>query len=94
MNKVIDVLATLAEDASLVNAEELTALIANADISTEQQQAILAKDVKLLAGTIVNFPTSMCGVILTPEDTEEQENQEESKTEDVKNIGNLIVNAY
>ncbi len=94
MNKVIDVLATLAEDASLVNAEELTALIANADISTEQQQAILTKDVKLLAGTIVNFPTSMCGVILTPEDTEEQENQEESKTEDVKNIGNLIVNAY
>jgi hypothetical protein len=93
MNKVIDVLAKIAEDASLVNSEKLTTVITNADISTKQQQAFFAKDSQKLAETITNFPVSMCGVILTPQDTEEQENEEESKTKDVKNIGNLTVNA-
>ncbi len=84
MNKVIDVLATLAEDASLVNAKELTALIANADISTEQQQAILAKNSQKLADTITNFPISMCSIVNAPEQ-DEQEHQEESKNEEVNN---------
>jgi CO dehydrogenase/acetyl-CoA synthase alpha subunit len=85
MNKVIDVLAKMAEDASLVNSEKLTTVITNADISTKQQQAFFAKDSQKLAKTITNFPASMCGVILTPQDTEVQETDEKSKSEDANN---------
>ena len=93
MNKVVDVLATMANDASLVSTQELSALLANADISTKQQQAILAQDSQMLADTITNFPISMCGIISAPEESEEQESQEESKTEEAKNTHNFVVNA-
>jgi hypothetical protein len=85
MNKVIDVLAKMAEDASLVNTEELTTFIANADISTEQQQVIFAKDSQKLAETITNFPASVCSLILASEDNQVQETDEKSKSEDATN---------
>jgi hypothetical protein len=87
MNKVIDVLAKIAEDASLVNSEELTTVITNADISTKQQQAILAKNSQKLAETITNFPTSMCSTIYAPEpeDNQVQETSDKNKSEKANN---------
>ncbi|NQZ28437.1 MAG: hypothetical protein HRT55_19225 [Colwellia sp.] len=80
MSKVINVLATMASNPSLVSNKEITALLANADISNEQKKAILAQDSERLADTIADFPISMCSVIFPAED-EEQEGQEENKDE-------------
>ncbi len=91
MNKVIDVLARMAEDASLINTEELTTFIANAGISTEQQQAFFAKDSQKLAETITNFSISMCSIVATPQQ-DEQDNQEENKNEEVKSELKFVAN--
>jgi hypothetical protein len=87
MNKVIDVLAKMAKDASLVNSEKLTTVITNADISTKQQQAFFAKDSQKLAETITNFPTSMCSTIHAPEpeDNQVQETSDKNKSEEANN---------
>jgi hypothetical protein len=91
MIKVIDVLAKIAEDASLVNSEELATVIANADISTKQQQAFFAKDSQKLAETITNFSISMCSIVATPQQ-DEQDNQEENKNEEVKSELKFVAN--
>ncbi len=90
MNKVINVLATMANNPSLTTEAEITALSESAEISTEQKQAILAQDSERLATTIVNFPISMCGII-SPAEDEEQESQEESK--ETKSTQHFVVNA-
>ncbi len=92
MKTVIDLLATMANDASLVSTQELNALLTNADISTKQQQAILAQDSQELADTITNFPISMCSIVSAPED-DEQESQEESKNEEAKSMLKFVANA-
>ena len=91
MSKVVDVLATMANDASLVNAQQLKALLANADLSTEQLKAILAKDSQALADTISKFSISMCSIVSAPEE-DEQESQEESKNEEAKNTLKFVAN--
>ncbi|PKG83194.1 hypothetical protein CXF85_11720 [Colwellia sp. 75C3] len=92
MSKVINVLATLANNPSLTTKQEITALLEYAEISTEQKQAILAQDSERLAETIANFPLSMCAIVLPAED-EEQESQEESQSEEAKNTLRFIVKA-
>ena len=92
MKTVIDLLATMANDASLVSTQKLNALLANADISAKQQQAILAQDSQELAETITNFPISMCSIVSAPED-DEQESQEESKNEEAKSMLKFVANA-
>jgi hypothetical protein len=91
MIKVIDVLAKIAEDASLVNSEELATFIADAGISTEQQQAFFAKDSQKLAKTITNFSISMCSIVTTPQQ-EDQDNQEENKNEEAKSKLKFVAN--
>ena len=91
MNKVINVLATMANNASLVSNKEITALLTNADISTEQQHAILAQDSERLADTIIGFPISMCSIISVPEEGA-QENQEETNNDEAKNHLSYAVN--
>lgn len=83
MSKVIDVLTTMANTPSLTTEKEITALLDNADISTEQKKAILAQDSDRLAQTITNFPISMCSIVAAPEN-DEQESQEESENEETK----------
>jgi len=90
MNEVINVLATMANNPSLTTETEITALLENTEISTEQKQAILAQDSNRLAETMAAFPVSMCGII-SPADDEEQESQEESK--ETKNTQHFLVNA-
>jgi hypothetical protein len=85
MNKVIDVLAKMAKDASLVNSEKLTTVITNADISTKQQQAFFAKDSQKLAETITNFPVSMCSIVAAPEDNQVKETSDKNKSEEANN---------
>ena len=91
MSKVINVLATMASNPSLVSNAEITALLANADISNEQKQAILAQDSERLAATIAEFPISMCSIILLP-DEDEQENPQENNDDEAKNNLNYAVN--
>ncbi|NQY50462.1 MAG: hypothetical protein HRT50_15425 [Colwellia sp.] len=78
MSKVINILAAMASNPSLVSNKEITALLANADISSEQKQAILAQDSERLAGTIADFAISMCGIVSSAED-DEQDSQDENK---------------
>ena len=91
MSKVINVLATMASNPSLVSDAEITALLANADISNEQKQAILAQDSERLAETIIGFPISICSIINLP-DEDEQENPQESNDDEAKNNLNYAVN--
>ncbi|PKI17355.1 hypothetical protein [Colwellia sp. 12G3] len=92
MSKVINVLATLANNPSLTTKQEITALLEHAEISTEQKQAILAQDSERLAETIANFPLSMCSVVHPAED-EEQQSQEESQSKEAKSTHHFVINA-
>jgi len=92
MSKVINLLATLANNASLTTEKEITALLENAEISTEQKQAILAQDSERLAETIAHFPMSMCSVIHPAEDEEQQQSQEDSKSKETKSTHRFVVN--
>jgi uncharacterized protein YejL (UPF0352 family) len=56
MSKIIKVLEKMASDASLVNEENITTFLANADINTDQQQAISVKNVEQLTKTINDLP--------------------------------------
>ncbi len=90
MSIVINLLATLANNASLTTEKEITAFLAGTDISEEQKQAILAQDSERLAESIANFPLSMCSVV-HPAEEEEQQSQEESK--ETKSTHSFVVNA-
>ena len=91
MSKVINVLAAMASNPSLVSDAEITALLANADISNEQKQAILAQDSERLAETIIGFPISICSIINVP-DEDEQESPQESNDDEAKNNLSFAVN--
>lgn len=91
MSKVINVLAAMASNPSLVSDAEITALLTNADISNEQKKAILAQDSERLADTIADFPISMCAVI-SPADEDGQESQEETNNDEAKNILKYAIN--
>ena len=56
MSKVIQVLETMASNASLVSEEDINTFLTTAEINTEQQQAITAKNVEQLAETIADLP--------------------------------------
>lgn len=93
MNKVINVLATMANIPSTATKNEIIALLENAEISTEQKKAILAQDSERLATTITNFPISMCSVVHPAEDEEEQQSQDESESKETKSTRNFVVNS-
>jgi hypothetical protein len=91
MNKVIQVLEAMAADALLSNADKLNNYLADADLNTQQQQAFFAKDSQKLAETITNFSISMCSIVATPQQ-DEQDNQEENKNEEVKSELKFVAN--
>jgi hypothetical protein len=92
MGKVINVLAAMANNPSLTTETQITALLANAEISTEQKQAILAQDSERLAETMANFPISMCSIVSAPEN-DEQESQKEKNEEETKSMLSFVANA-
>jgi hypothetical protein len=86
MNNILNVLATIASDATLTKPQSLKLFVTNAEISKHQKQAILMQNANLLADTIIDFPISMSSLILTPEDTEDEDNQQEGEAEEAKNL--------
>lgn len=71
MSKVVQVLAQMASDATLIKPEFLAKMLAEAGISEAQQQAIIAKDIDALTVTIHDLPAIRCIPILIPEDEEQ-----------------------
>lgn len=78
MNKVIQVLETMATDAYLVNEENISAFLTTAEITTEQQQAITKKNANKLAETVGGLSKiiSYSQVLPTEDDEQEDDNQE------------------
>ncbi len=82
MSEIIQVLEKMGCDASLNNEHELTALLANADISNSQQQAIIAKDADQLAENSdeISKIRFFIPIIVADDEDEEQANKVENKT--------------
>jgi hypothetical protein len=91
MIKVIDVLAKIAEDASLVKMEDISVFVTNSDVSRKQQDAIIARDSDGLAQTINDFPISMCSVI-HPAESEDQEVPSENDNDESEKALSEAVN--
>jgi len=79
MSEAIRVLVDLASNATLDTQENITTMLAEADISLEQEQAIIDKDEHKLAESIYDLPKiEMIFPILPAEDDEpDNDNQEE-----------------
>ena len=83
MSKVIQVLETMASDAYLVNQENINTFLTTAEINTEQQQAITAKNAEQLADTIADLPKLFAYSQVLPADDDapiEDEDEEEDNT--------------
>lgn len=92
MNKVIQVLETMATDAYLVNKENMTTFLTTAEITTEQQQAITEKNTDKLAETVADLPKiiSYSQVLPTEDDQQEDDNQES----DNESINRLLASSF
>ncbi len=90
MSKIIQVLEQMGSDASLNNEHEITALLANADISDSQQRAILAKNAELLAETIADLPEIKCFIIAVADD-DEQEKQDKKEDDGSETSNKLAI---
>ncbi|KGJ89696.1 hypothetical protein [Colwellia psychrerythraea] len=86
MSKVIQVLETMASDASLINEENISTFLTTTEINAEQQRAITAKSAGQLAETIADLPELMAFSQVLPadedapiEDEQEDDNSASSK---------------
>ena len=89
MSRIIQVLETMASDASLVKQENIISFLATAEINTEQQQAITAKDSEQLAETISDLPNIRAFVPIAPAEDDEAEGDND---EDTDTTGKLVSN--
>jgi len=81
MSKVIQVLEKLARDASLLSEENRTTMLIDADITDSQRQAIVAKDINKLAGSLGDLAKIKYVIPLIPaEDDEQEEEQSDEKS--------------
>lgn len=76
MSTIIQVLEQMGSDATLNNEHDITVLLANADISDCQQQAILAKDSERLGDAIAGLPVIKCFFLVPAEDDEPKKQDE------------------
>ena len=90
MSEAIQVLVDLASNATLDNQENITTMLAEAEISLEQEQAIVAKDVEKLADSI-NLTEIRAFVPVLP--AEDDNGDEDSENDDNENddASNLAV---
>ena len=86
MSKVIQVLETMASDAYLINQENISTLLAIAEIDAEQHQAITEKNAEKLAETIADLPEirSFSQVIPAEENEQEDEDKDEDDNQSIK----------
>ncbi len=82
MSTVIQVLETMASDASLVNEENINALLEKSDINVTQKQAFTAKNTEKLAGTVADLSTLIAYAQVLPVDDEApiEDEQEDDNT--------------
>ena len=94
MSNIISVLEKMASDASLKDANKINSTVKSANITDEEQQAILANDVNFLKDVSQNIPSIECFVLLPAEDDEPEEEGEENDNEssDTKNELQFVVN--
>jgi len=83
MSKIITILEKMASDSTLKDDVNITHLISEAEITKNQQQAILTRDVNQLSDSISKFPKIIAYVQILPADDdapyeEEQEGEDES----------------
>jgi len=83
MSKVIQVLETMANNATVVNEESITALLANTDLNDAQQQAITNSDVEALFHSTDEISKIQLIAPLSPADDDEpsEDEQEENETD-------------
>lgn len=90
MSKVIQVLAEMANDASLTNEDQVMTMLVDAEITDKQKQAIEAKDLDTLTETIHDLPIIKCVPLVPAEDDDaEDEEKEEEKEDDTETQGTL-----
>ena len=93
MSKVISVLEKMASDATLINEENIISLLAEADISIEQQQAIEAKSTELLVEATDDISKIRFIIPIIPaEDDEPEENDKTNDNTEVDNLLTKVVN--
>ena len=88
MNNVIRVLEKMASDSSLQNRDMVEALLTKAEISTEQSEAIITKDINLLERQLDICPDFYCAFFPAEDDKQEDEDEESTDVE-TKSIVNI-----
>jgi len=73
MSKVIQVLAAMASDASLTNAEQVTTMLLDADITETEMKAIEAKDLDTLTETLHDLPIIKCFPMVVADDEDNEQ---------------------
>lgn len=73
MSKVIQVLAAMASDASLTNAEQVTTMLLDADITETEMKAIEAKDLDTLTETVHDLPIIKCFPLVVADDEDNEQ---------------------
>ncbi|WP_157825828.1 hypothetical protein [Colwellia sp. Bg11-28] len=76
MSKVIQVLEKMARDASLLNEENITTMLTDADITNNQQQAIVARDINKLADSLSDLTKIKYVIPLIAADDDEPKESE------------------
>lgn len=88
MQNIVQLLANIAQDASLQNSEALASYLETQELSAEVKAAILANDTQALARMLDVVPDIVC-IILPADDEEEAEqegSEEETTTQSVINL--------
>ena len=92
MSKVIQVLETMANNATVVNKESITALLANTDLNDAQQQAITNSDVEALFHSTDEISKIQLITPLSPaEDDEPDEHEHEHEQEESDTETNSLI---
>jgi len=91
MSKVIQVLAAMANDASLTNADQVTTMLVDADITEAGMKAIEAKDLDTLTEIIHDLPIIKCVPLIPAEDDDAEEEEKEDDTETQDTLA-IVVN--
>ncbi|TPH15165.1 hypothetical protein [Litorilituus lipolyticus] len=81
MSEAIQVLVGLASNATLNNQDNITTMLAEADISLEQEKAIKAKDAKRLLDASDEISKIKFFIPIAPAEDDEPEESNEEETE-------------
>jgi hypothetical protein len=89
MSKVIQVLANMASNASLINESNVTTMLIDAGITESQKMAIEAKDLDMLIEKMPDLSEIKCLPVIPAED---EEGNEEEEKENAESTIDLVIN--